>query len=133
MKAPVSESGFTLIESIFTIVIIAIAMTGIVAVWSSAVSRSADPLWQSKTAALGKFYLAEVHATPFTALVDYQGEIKTLAGKTVAGYQGFKVSIEVASAGVDFSLPVNLLKKVTINISTSAGSEQQFVAYRGQY
>ena len=33
MKARVSESGFTLIESVFTIVIIAIAMTALISVW----------------------------------------------------------------------------------------------------
>ncbi|NQZ32429.1 MAG: type II secretion system protein [Oceanospirillaceae bacterium] len=133
MKAPVSESGFTLIESIFTIVIIAIAMTGIVAVWSSAVSRSADPLWQSQTASLGKFYVAQVHATPFAALVDYEGEIKTLSGDKVAGYAGFSVKIAVVNAGEDFSLPAAALKKVEVVISTSVGGEQHFVTYRGQY
>lgn len=133
MKAPASESGFTLIESIFTIVIIAIAMTGLVAVWSNATSRSADPLWQSQTSALGKFYIHQIQAYPFKAIKSYEGDIKTLDGEKLGHYEGFKVKISVESAGGEFDVSAAHLKKINILISTPIGSSQQFVTYRGRY
>lgn len=132
MKAPASESGFTLIESIFTIVIIAIAMTGLVAVWSNAASRSADPLWQSQTNALGKFYIHQVQAHPFDVIKNYAGDVKTLGGDKVAHYDGFNVKISVKSAGAEFNVPPSYLKKINILISTPVGSSQEFVTYRGR-
>jgi len=133
MKAPASESGFTLIESIITIVIIAIAMTGLVAVWSNAASRSADPLRQSQTSALGKFYIQQIHHQKYSAIKDYDGEIKTLSGEKIAHYDGFTVKLSVTSSSNDFDLPGDYLKKISILISAPTGVSQQFVTYRGRY
>jgi len=133
MKANASESGFTLIESIFTITIIAIAMTGLVAVWSNAASRSADPLWQSQTRALGKFYLNQLETLKFDAITAYEGEIKTLKGEEITGYNGFRVKISVVHAASEFELSTTQLKKINILINPPTGSSQQFVTYRGRY
>ena len=133
MKVSASESGFTLIESIFSFVIIAIAMTGLVAVWSNAASRSADPFWQSQTSALGRLYIEEIHALGFSEINNYAGDIKSLNGVEISGYTGFKVKITVLAAGQDFGLADNSLKKVTVVINTATGKSQQFVTYRGRY
>jgi MSHA pilin protein MshD len=133
MKAPASESGFTLIESIVTIVIIAIAMTGLVAVWSNAASRSADPLWQSQTSALGKFYIQQIHRQKYSAIKDYEGGIKALSGENLAHYEGFTVKLSVTPSSIEFGLPEGYFKKISILISAPTGASQQFVTYRGRY
>jgi len=133
MKAPASESGFTLIESIVTIVIIAIAMTGLVAVWSNAASRSADPLWQAQTSALGKYYIQQIHRQKYADIKDYEGEIKTLSGENIAHYDGFVVNLSVVYSGNEFDLADRHFKKISILISAPTGDSQQFVTYRGRY
>ncbi|MEH6445632.1 MAG: prepilin-type N-terminal cleavage/methylation domain-containing protein [Oceanospirillaceae bacterium] len=129
MKAAVSESGFTLIESIFTIAIIAIAMTGLIAVWSNAVVHSADPYWQSKSVALGKIYLAKIKRSHFSDLE----KLQTAADQTLDDYQGFKTSFKVSFAGSDFALSHHDLKKVVIKITAPQGTEQLFVTYKGSW
>jgi len=60
MKAPVSESGFSLIESILTIVIISISLVVLVSAWRTAATRSGDPFWHAKAAYLGQAYTEEI-------------------------------------------------------------------------
>ena len=162
MKARVSESGFTLIESVFTIVIIAIAMTALISVWSNAVVHSADPFWQTKTTALGRLYQAQIAAQRFDEIAcasrgnkcstqfgpdlesrgdfddvdDYHNLLELASdtqGREIAGYEGYQISVQVSYAGADFALAEQRLKKISIEITTPQGNMQQFVSYRGNY
>ena len=87
----------------------------------------------SQTSALGKFYIQQIHRQKYAAINDYEGEIKTLSGENIAGYDGFTVKLSVASSGNDFDLPEDHFKKISILISASTGGSQQFVTYRGRY
>jgi len=60
MMAPVSEKGFSLIESILTIVIISISLVVLISAWSGAAKRSGDPFWHAKAAYLGQAYIEEI-------------------------------------------------------------------------
>lgn len=62
MSGPVSarQTGITLIELISTIVILAIALTGITVVIQGGLGRSADVTLQVRTVALGQAYLDEI-------------------------------------------------------------------------
>ena len=60
MKAPVSESGFSLVETILTIVIISISLVVLVSAWGQSARHSADPFWHAKAAHLGQAYLEEI-------------------------------------------------------------------------
>ena len=53
-------NGFTLIELIITIVVISIALAAMLGVFSSSMSRSADPMWRNKSIKLAQLYLDEV-------------------------------------------------------------------------
>jgi prepilin-type N-terminal cleavage/methylation domain-containing protein len=130
---PSSNKGFTLIESIFTIAIIAIAMTGLIAVWSKSVARSADPYWQTQVAALGKIYLAQVSQQDFAKLQDYVSSTNLQPKSLIEHFSQFNVQLSLVNAGADFNLADKALKKVSIIIKGPAGSEQQFVTYRGDY
>lgn len=60
MKAPVSESGFSLVETILTIVIISISLVVLVSAWGQSARHSGDPFWHAKAAYLGQAYLEEI-------------------------------------------------------------------------
>ena len=126
-----SNNGFTLIESIFTIAIIAIAMTSLIAVWSKSVVRSADPYWQTQVAALGKIYLADVAKQDFATLESYVKKASKQPQPSIEQFSQFDVQLSLTNAGADFDLADSALKKVSIIIKGPAGSEQQFVTYAG--
>ncbi len=133
LNTPSSNQGFTLIESIFTIAIIAIAMTGLIAMWSKSVVRSADPYWQTQVAALGKIYLAQVAQQDFATLQDFVDSTNQKPQSSISQYAQFSVKLSLNNAGADFNLADKALKKVSILIKGPAGSEQQFVTYRGDF
>ncbi|WP_054340425.1 type IV pilus modification PilV family protein [Neptunomonas antarctica] len=60
MKAPVSESGFSLVETILTIVIISIALVALISAWGQSAKHSGDPFWHAKAAYLGEAYIEEI-------------------------------------------------------------------------
>ena len=62
---PRSQSGFTLIEMVITIVVISIALSAMLGAFSGAMSHSADPLWQNKTIKLAQLYLDEILSKRF--------------------------------------------------------------------
>lgn len=135
MPAPASEQGFTLIESICTIAIIAIAMAGIIAVWSNAVSRSGDAYLQTKTSTLGAIYLDQIQHLPASKIVDYQGLARDLDGRLIKGYAEFSVEIETDFARNDFKLGETglgpkALNKIIITLSLGQAQAQQFVVYK---
>jgi len=127
------HKGFTLIETVITISIIAIAMTGIIAVWSNATAKGADPFWQVKIETLSKVYLDRISTTAYDDLTNLSHSNHDFNQQSLHGYQGFGVLLTVEFAGEEFSLTQNSLKKTTINITSPLGNQQQFVTYRGDW
>lgn len=138
MKAPASNplstpshnKGFTLIESVFTIAIIAIAMTALITMWSKSAVRSADPYWQTQSAVLGKIYLNEVSQQPFSALERFAKQ-NSNTRPSIAQFTAFQVQVSIENAGSEFNLSDKKIKKVSILITPPSGNQQQFVTYRG--
>ncbi len=60
-----SELGFTLLEVLVTIVVVGIAAAAILGVFTSTVSRSADPLIQQQAIAVAEAYLEEIQLKQF--------------------------------------------------------------------
>lgn len=58
------QAGLNLIELILSIVIIAIACTGVLLVFAQTVRFSADPMIQTQALAIGEAYLDEILARP---------------------------------------------------------------------
>jgi MSHA pilin protein MshD len=58
------ETGVNLIELLISIVIIAIACTGVLLVFAQTVRYSADPMIQTQALAIGEAYLDEILARP---------------------------------------------------------------------
>jgi len=72
-KGPKSSAGMTLVELIMTIVILAIALTGITLALSGGLGRSADALVQTRVVALAQSYLDEILARRFDQQSDVRG------------------------------------------------------------
>lgn len=68
------SNGFTLIELIITIVVISIALAAMLGVFSSSMSRSADPMWRNKSIKLAQLYLDEVLSKKFDENTPVGGE-----------------------------------------------------------
>jgi MSHA pilin protein MshD len=54
------QKGMTLVEMVISIVLISIAMTAMLTVFSTSMGRSADPLWKNKSLKLAQAYLDEI-------------------------------------------------------------------------
>jgi len=54
------QNGMTLVEMVISIVLISIAMTAVLTVFSTTMGRSADPLWKNKSLKLAQAYLDEI-------------------------------------------------------------------------
>ncbi|PIE20546.1 MAG: MSHA biogenesis protein MshD [Neptuniibacter caesariensis] len=73
MTHPVAERGFSLIEIIVTIVIIAIALTAAIAGWGTIARHSADVMWQTRVSYLGQAYLEEILSRRYDELTPLGG------------------------------------------------------------
>ncbi|NVD07581.1 prepilin-type N-terminal cleavage/methylation domain-containing protein [Vibrio sp. JPW-9-11-11] len=69
----VRKSGFTLIESVIVIVVMGLAMLTIINFLVPQISRSADPHYQVRAAALGQSVMTQVLARGFDHHSDFQG------------------------------------------------------------
>ncbi|MFA0238788.1 MULTISPECIES: prepilin-type N-terminal cleavage/methylation domain-containing protein [Vibrio] len=72
-KSPVKERGFTLIESVIVIVIMGLAMMTIINFLAPQVSRSGDPHYQTRSAALGQSVMSMILARGFDENSDFDG------------------------------------------------------------
>lgn len=55
-----SQKGFTLIELVITLVVLAAGLTGILLVYTNTVLRSADPVLQQQALAIAEGYMEEI-------------------------------------------------------------------------
>ncbi len=69
-------SAFTLIEILVTIVVISIAGTALMSVYTSMVAKSADPIIQQQALAIAEAYMEEIRLKAFTDPDGVGGEIR---------------------------------------------------------
>ncbi|MDJ0833328.1 MAG: prepilin-type N-terminal cleavage/methylation domain-containing protein [Gammaproteobacteria bacterium] len=60
-----NHQGFTLLEVLITIVVIAISATALLGVFSAVVSRSADPMIEQQAIAIAEAYMEEIQLKSF--------------------------------------------------------------------
>lgn len=82
--------GFTLVEVIFFIVVVSIAMVGILSVMNTTVKSSADPMVRKQTLAIAESLLEEILQKGFTDPDGTNtGETGRLNWDNVADYNGY--------------------------------------------
>jgi len=105
------HSGFTLLEIIVTLVVISIAATTLMSVFSSTVRTSADPMIQQQAVSIAEAYMEEILLKDFAVgpgstratfddVLDYDGLLNAGArdqnNNLIAGLGAYTVSVSVA-------------------------------------
>ena len=67
MKHSRPQRGMTLVEMVISIVLISIAITAVLSVFSTSMGRSSDPLWKNKSLKLAQLYLDEILSKKYDA------------------------------------------------------------------
>jgi MSHA pilin protein MshD len=145
------QTGFTLIELIIFIVVVAAGLAGILSVMNTVVKSSADPVVRKQSIAIAEALLEEIllkdYANPvggytgavrtqFDDVSDYagystSGGIVDIAGTSVPGLTGYNVSPAVTVAATT-DLTGVAAKKITVSV-TGQGETITLVGYRTSY
>ena len=130
---PSPHAGFTLIEIITTIVILAVAATAIMSVFTSTVRSSADPVIQQQAVSIAEAYMEEIllksfndpngtevgeSRATFDDVDDYDGlndaDAMDQDGNTITGLEAYTVTVAVSNASLNTTVPA-LLVVVTVD------------------
>lgn len=127
-------AGVTLIELIVAIVIMAIALAGMVAVFSRGDRASVDPVISQQMAIVAEGMLEEILLKPFgtdtspapaqrsayAKVLDYQGYARNgivdVEGNAVAGLESYGVSVAVVNSALTQVAAAQALK-ITVTVS----------------
>ncbi|MGD8708848.1 MAG: prepilin-type N-terminal cleavage/methylation domain-containing protein [Ectothiorhodospiraceae bacterium] len=149
-----THRGFTLIELIIAIVVIAAGLAGIFAAVINATARSADPMIQTQAVILARSYLEEIMLRPYSDpqlpdnestgcpaardqwddVSDYDclsaATVRDQRGNPLAGLGDYRVSVDVS----DQSLGGRPAKRIQVEIGhSSADIHVRLVGYRTDY
>lgn len=144
-----TQQGITLIELVMSMVIIAIALTGVLTVMNTTVRHSADPLLLSQSIAIAESYLEEIllqqYSDPspvasveasrnlFDNVADYDGLSDAGAhdqlGNPITGLESFNVSVSVVSTTIS---GMNAWQ-TTVTVAKAGIDNISLVGYRFDY
>jgi MSHA pilin protein MshD len=148
--APVARRhrGFTLIELVVSITVLAIAVGGMLAAMSAVSANSANTMVSEQATAIAAAYLNEVLQKPFGAadgqvtratldvVDDYAGltdvGVHDQSGAAVPALTQYTVSIRVG-AGVLGGVPAAQLREVDVTVSHPSGVTVVLSGYRTLY
>jgi MSHA pilin protein MshD len=145
----VFQRGFTLIELIIFIVVVAAGLAGILSVMNTVVKSSADPMVRKQTVAIAESLLEEIllkaYANPtdgytgssraqFDDVDDYAGYTSTgitdMTGATVSGLTAYNVSPAVTVTAT--TLNGVAVKAITVSVTGPQGAIT-LTGYRANY
>ncbi len=150
------QSAFTLIEIIVTIVILAVASTALLSVFTSMVRGSADPVVQQQATTIAEAYLEEILLRAFNdpqggetgtdegeaGRADYDDvkDYRSLAagpaadqlGNPVAALAAYTVTVTITNAALG-GLPLADSLRVDVNVNHPAIGNIQLSGFRTRY
>ncbi len=125
--------GFTLIEIITTIVVLAVAATAIMSVFTNTVRSSANPMIQQQAVSIAEAYMEEIllksfddpdgidgetSRSTFDDVDDYDGlnnpDAMDQNGSVISGLESYTVTVAVSGASLNTTVPA-LLVVVTVD------------------
>ncbi len=151
--------GFTLIELVVTLVVIGIAATALLSVFTSTVRGSADPVIQQQATTIAEAYVEEILLQAFAdPTAPEQGAASTEAGETsralfddvqdynhlgttqvrdqnnnpIAALAAYSVTVSVTGAALD-TVPATASMRIRVTVSHPAITPITLVAYRTNY
>ena len=110
--------GFTLIELVISITIVAIAVTAVVAALSASAAQSADRMIQQQATAIASSYLAEILQKPYDDPDGVNGELARAAFDNVADYN----LLNNAGARNQTDAPIPGLDGYNVTVTVGAGA-----------
>ena len=128
------SGGFTLVELIFFIVVVAVGLAGVLKVMEVNTRSSADPMVRKQVVALAESILEEVLQKEFSDpdgldgettretfdnVADYDGKTQTLFTDWPAGLSVYQVAITVSDATLGGGTTVTV-KRVTVTVTRGA-------------
>ena len=147
----VDQSGFTLIEIITTIVIISIAATAILSVFSGTIRSSANPMIQQQAISIAEAYMEEIVLKPFNDpdgtevgesrstfddVDDYNGLTDAGArdqnNSLIPSLGNFTVTVSVANSSLNGIGAADALL-ITVNVAHSILGSIELTGYRTNY
>jgi len=142
------SGGFSLIEVILTIIILAVGIAGLLGLFAATTQQSADPLIRKQALAVAESLLAEIQLRNFTNpsggfagaatqanrplfddIGDYHGfassGVYTIDGAAVAGLGSYNVAVSVAGAALGpagFVIAPGSASLITVTVNYPGGS-----------
>lgn len=113
-------AGFTLIEMIIAIVIIGVGLAGLLSVFNTTVSASADPMIRKQMLSIAEEMMEEIQLKPMTAGVGTIAGCNRTAADNVADYAGYNQPI----CSID-GTPVPALAGYTVAVAQDAAAAAQ--------
>ena len=126
------QRAFTLLEILITVVVLAVAASTLIGVYSNLVARSADPVIQEQALAIAEAYMEEIRLKPyvdpdpvpdvgetnrtlFDDVEDYDGLInndgaRDQNGALILGLEDYDVEVRVNSQSIVGSIPSYLIE-----------------------
>ena len=152
MSLPARCRGATLVELIVTIVVIAAAVFGVIALTSATATRSADTMVEVQSVVIGEAYLNEILQKPFGIpdcgpctrtqmdnVADYNGlldvGVHDATGTPVANLGSYTVKATVANSalGAGPAVPAQQSELVTVTVTAPNGRSIALSGYRTLY
>ncbi len=138
------QRGFTLIEVIIFIVVVGAGLAGILAVSTTSVKSSADPMVRKQSMALADSILEEILQKEYVDPDGVSGEttratmddVDDYNGKTKALFTDWPASLGAYSVAIVVEAPANISgiphKRVTVTVS-GGGHDIAMTGYRSNY
>jgi MSHA pilin protein MshD len=143
-----NQAGYTLIEIVVAITVLAIAVSGAVAALAAIAVRSADAMVREQATAIASAYLNEVLQKPFGAfdghttrptfdvVDDYAGLTNSGAqdqsGTLISGLGQYTVAVSVG-AGALGGVPAAQLREIDVTVTHTSGVVVVLSGYRTLY
>jgi len=112
------QRGVTLVELLLAIVVVGIAASTLLGVFSTTVASSADPMIRFQAAAVAEAYLDEVMLRPFIDPDGSDGETSRAAFDDLDDYNGL---VDVGARN-QFGTPIPELSAYTVSVSVNTSS-----------
>ena len=140
-------SGFTLLELITTIVVIAVAAPTLMSVFSSTIQTSADPMFQHQALSIAEAYMEEILLKDFAIgpettranfddVRDYNGltdvGARDQANNLIAGLNDYTVSVTVVNDGLNGIAAADSLR-IDLTVSHAMIDDILLSGYRVNY
>ena len=147
IKKILRHSGFTLLEIITTVVVIAIAATALMSVFSSTIRTSADPVLQQQALAIAEAYMEEILLKDFAIgpettrasfddVRDYNGlndvGARDQGNNSIAGLTDYTITVTVVNDGLNGIAAVDSLR-INIVVSRALIDDILLSGYRVNY